>query len=42
MRMEKVTESLFVDPAEAKDFLCCQSPEWRSRPFVPPAEWMAE
>ncbi len=41
MRMEKVTEALFVDPAEAHDFLCCQSPEWRARPFVPPAEWMA-
>jgi UDP-N-acetylmuramoyl-tripeptide--D-alanyl-D-alanine ligase len=39
MRMEKVTEALFVDPAETRNFLCCQSPEWRSRPFMPPAEW---
>lgn len=39
MRMEKITETLLADPREAEDLLCCQSPEWRSRPFVPPAEW---
>lgn len=42
MRMEKVTEALLVDPQEAKDLLCCQSDEWRSRPFAPPAEWEEE
>jgi len=41
MRMEKVTEVLLSDPADAKKYLCCQSPEWRSRPFLPPAEWEA-
>ncbi|MBP9751881.1 MAG: UDP-N-acetylmuramoyl-tripeptide--D-alanyl-D-alanine ligase [Candidatus Moranbacteria bacterium] len=39
MRMEKVTEALLADPAEARKHLCCQSPDWRSRPFLPPAEW---
>ncbi|MFZ2187922.1 MAG: Mur ligase family protein [Candidatus Moraniibacteriota bacterium] len=39
MRMEKITEALLVHPNEARDLLCCQSPEWRNRPFIPPAEW---
>jgi UDP-N-acetylmuramoyl-tripeptide--D-alanyl-D-alanine ligase len=40
MRMEKATEALFVDPTEAKNFLCCQSNEWKTMPFAPPAEWV--
>lgn len=39
MRMEKVTEVLLRNPSESKEFLCCQSPEWRNRSFSPPAEW---
>lgn len=39
MRMEWISEKLLFDASEAKDFLCCQSAEWRGRPFVPPAEW---
>ncbi|MFZ2299765.1 MAG: UDP-N-acetylmuramoyl-tripeptide--D-alanyl-D-alanine ligase [Candidatus Moraniibacteriota bacterium] len=39
MRMEKITEALLADPSEAKALLCCQSLEWRNRPFVAPAEW---
>lgn len=42
MRMEKISEALLIDPNEAPALLCCQSPEWRERPFVPPAEWMGE
>ncbi|OGI14908.1 MAG: hypothetical protein A3E38_02720 [Candidatus Moranbacteria bacterium RIFCSPHIGHO2_12_FULL_54_9] len=40
MRMEKITERLLADPEEAETLLCCQSAEWRNRPFLPPAEWM--
>jgi UDP-N-acetylmuramoyl-tripeptide--D-alanyl-D-alanine ligase len=40
IRMEWVSEKLLFDPNEAKNFLCCQSSEWRNHPFVPPAEWM--
>ncbi|MBP6889017.1 MAG: UDP-N-acetylmuramoyl-tripeptide--D-alanyl-D-alanine ligase [Candidatus Moranbacteria bacterium] len=39
MRMEWVSEKLLFDPIEAPHFLCCQSPEWKKKPFVPPAEW---
>jgi hypothetical protein len=39
MRMEKITEALLIQPDEAKNLLCCQSPEWRAKPFIPPAEW---
>lgn len=39
MRMEKVTEVLLRNPSEAMDLLCCQSPGWRNRSFVPPVEW---
>jgi len=39
MRMEKITEVLLNDPYEAKNLLCCQSDEWRERPFIAPAEW---
>lgn len=39
MRMEKVTEVLLADPADARKFLCCQSPEWRLKPFSAPSEW---
>lgn len=42
MRMEKITEALLVHPNEAEAFLCCQSPEWRKQPFVPPTEWTNE
>jgi UDP-N-acetylmuramoyl-tripeptide--D-alanyl-D-alanine ligase len=42
MRMEKITEALLADPSEARALLCCQSPEWRERPFMPPAEWTDE
>ena len=42
MRMEKITEALLKDPSEAKTLLCCQSPEWRNRPFIAPAEWTME
>lgn len=39
MRMEKMTEILLADPASARNVLCCQSPEWRDKPFAPPEEW---
>lgn len=39
MRMEKVTEVILRNPSEAKELLCCQSPDWRNRSFTPPAEW---
>lgn len=39
MRMEKVTEVLLANPTDAREFLCCQSPEWRAKPFSPPQEW---
>lgn len=39
MRMEKVTEAILADPSDARKYLCCQSPEWRARPFQSPAEW---
>ena len=39
MRMEWVSEKLLFDPAEAPYFLCCQSPEWKAKSFVPPGEW---
>lgn len=40
MRMEWISEKLLFDSSEAPHFLCCQSPDWRERPFTPPAEWM--
>jgi UDP-N-acetylmuramyl pentapeptide synthase len=39
MRMEKVSEVLLRDPGDAATLLCSQSRAWRSRPFMPPAEW---
>lgn len=39
MRMEWISERLLFDSSEAPYFLCCQSPDWRGRPFVAPAEW---
>ena len=39
MRMEKITEGLLADPQEKEVLLCCQSDEWKNRPFIPPAEW---
>lgn len=42
MRMEIVVEQLLTDPALAKELLCCQSHEWRSKPFSPPSEWTEE
>ena len=39
MRMEKIAEVLLADPSDAARLLCCQSPEWQKKPFVPPAEW---
>jgi len=39
MRMEWVSEKLLFDSAEAPYFLCCQSPEWKAKPFISPAEW---
>lgn len=40
MRMEKITEMLLINPEEAAAVLCCQSPEWRAKPFSEPAEWV--
>jgi len=39
MRMELITEQLLIDPRAASAYLCCQSSEWRSRPFAAPEEW---
>ncbi len=39
MRMEKITEALLMDPSAREKLLCCQSEEWRRRPFIEPAEW---
>ncbi len=39
MRMEWISEKLLFDPIEAPYFLCCQSPEWRAKPFASPIEW---
>ena len=39
MRMEWISEKLLFDPTEAPYFLCCQSAEWKQRPFIAPAEW---
>lgn len=39
MRMEKITEVLLANPDEAKTLLCCQSDDWKNRPFTPPGEW---
>lgn len=42
LRMEKITEQLLVDPRTAESFLCCQSDDWRKKPFIPPVEWTDE
>lgn len=42
MRMEKITQALLVTPSQAEKLLCCQSPEWRNRPFMKPVEWGEE
>jgi len=39
MRMEKITEALLIDPSARVTLLCCQSEEWRRRPFIGPSEW---
>lgn len=39
MRMERITAGLLANPQAAERLLCCQSTEWRNRPFSPPAEW---
>lgn len=39
MRLEKITERLLADRDLAREVLCCQTREWRSRPFSVPAEW---
>lgn len=39
LRMEKISEALLGQPADAASVLCRQSASWRSKPFVPPAEW---
>lgn len=39
MRMELITEQLLIDPRTASAFLCCQSSDWRNKPFAPPQEW---
>lgn len=35
MRMEKVVERAMEHPEDAPKLLCCQSPEWRAKPFIP-------
>ncbi len=35
MRMEKVVECAMEHPEDATKLLCCQSPEWRAKPFIP-------
>ncbi len=35
MRMEKVVECVMEHPEDASKLLCCQSPEWRAKPFIP-------
>ena len=35
MRMEKVVEHAMEHPEDASKLLCRQSPEWRSKPFIP-------
>lgn len=42
MRMEWISEKLLFDPVEAPYFLCCQSPEWKAKPFRLPDEWPTE
>ena len=42
MRMEMITEAILTDPHDAATRLCCQSEEWRNKPFTPPAEWAVE
>ena len=42
MRMEKIVETLLVDPEDATTLLCRQTEEWRMKPFSPPAEWREE
>lgn len=39
MRMEKITEELLADSNDVETMLCCQSIEWRNRPFIVPEEW---
>jgi UDP-N-acetylmuramoyl-tripeptide--D-alanyl-D-alanine ligase len=34
MRMEKIVECAMEHPEDASKLLCCQSPEWRSKPFA--------
>lgn len=34
MRMEKVVEQAMEHPEDASKLLCCQSPEWRAKPFI--------
>jgi len=41
MRMEKITEALLADANDVETMLCCQSKEWRDRPFIVPTEWVS-
>ncbi|EKD46602.1 MAG: hypothetical protein ACD_67C00153G0002 [uncultured bacterium] len=36
MRMEKVVEKLLENPRDAKNLLCRQTKEWKSKPFMKP------
>lgn len=38
MRMEKVVECAMEHPEDATKLLCCQSDDWKARPFAPPAD----
>lgn len=38
MRMEKAVEQAMEHPEDAPKLLCCQSAEWRSKPFMFPKE----
>lgn len=35
MRMEQAVEQAMEHPEDASKLLCCQSPEWRAKPFIP-------
>ncbi len=41
VRMERVSEKLLFDPAEAATFLCRQSATWKQTSFTAPEEWTA-
>ncbi|MEI9966852.1 MAG: hypothetical protein WDN67_04460 [Candidatus Moraniibacteriota bacterium] len=41
VRMEKISEALLAENEDAEQVLCRQTPVWKGKPFVPPAEWQA-